>query len=75
MRIEHEQLAQRADGKLARMIGYALPGESQAELDRMAQKDQSRAQAGLVELRSGERVWYKHIDDLTIEDEPFRLEV
>jgi hypothetical protein len=39
----------------------------------MAQKDQRRAQAGLVELRSGDRVRYKYIDDLTIEDEPFRL--
>jgi hypothetical protein len=32
MEMEREQLAQRADGKMARMLGRALPGESQEEL-------------------------------------------
>ena len=74
MRMERQQLAQRADGKVARMIGHALAGESKAELDRMAHEDQRRAQAGLVELRSGDRVWWKHIDELSIYDVRFRLE-
>ena len=31
MEVEREQLAQRATGKMARMIGYALPGELQPQ--------------------------------------------
>lgn len=52
----------------------ALPGESKEQLEWLAREDQRRAEEGMVELRSGEEVWYKHIDDLTSEDRPARLE-
>jgi hypothetical protein len=68
MEMERTQLAERASGKMARMIGRVLPGESQKELDHIARKDQLRAQAGLVELKSGDKVWYKFMEDLTRED-------
>jgi hypothetical protein len=62
MEVEHRELEQRQTGQL----GRALPGESQEEL--------RRAQEGLVELRSGDEVWYKHINLLTREDRPARIE-
>jgi hypothetical protein len=74
MEVEREQLAQRATGKMARMIGQALPGESQEELDLLASDDQYLAQQGYVLLRQGEKVWPKHIDELTPQDSPARLE-
>jgi hypothetical protein len=27
-----------------------------------------------VELRSGEEAWYKHLDELSLEDRPYRIE-
>ena len=74
MEVERQELEQRKSGQLARALGHALPGESQEELDRIAEKDRQRAEAGLVELRSGDEVWYKHIDELTREDRPARIE-
>jgi hypothetical protein len=62
MEVEHRELEQRRNGQL----GRALPGESQEDL--------RRALEGLVELRSGDEVWYKHIDELTREDRPARIE-
>lgn len=73
MKVEREQLAQRAAGKMARMIGRALRGESQEELDLIAIDDQFMAQNGYVPLRQGDRVWHKHIDELTPEDRPARM--
>ena len=70
MEVERRELEQRRNGQL----GRALPGESQEELDRIAEEDQRRAQDGLVELRSGDEVSYKHIDQLTRDDRPARLE-
>ena len=74
MEVEREQLAQRATGKMARMIGQALPGESQQELDLIAFDDQYLAEQGYVLLRVGQKVWPKHIDELTREDRLRRLE-
>jgi hypothetical protein len=61
-------------GRLGRAIGLALPGESPEELERIAEGDRRKAEEGLVELRSGDEVWYKHIDELTREDRPARIE-
>lgn len=52
-----------------------FPDESQEELDRIAKEDQRRALEGPVELRTGDEVWYKHIDELTREDRPARIEL
>ena len=74
LRAEHEHLAQRAEGKIARAIGLALPDEDWEGLNRIAREDEDRARQGIVELRQGEKVWHKHIDELTREDRPARIE-
>jgi hypothetical protein len=74
MQVERTELEQRRNGQLGRALGRALPGESQEELDRIAEEDLRRAREGLVELRSGDEVWYKHIDELTREDRQARFE-
>jgi hypothetical protein len=71
---ERQELEQRRSGHLARLLGDAMPGESQEELEQMALEDKHRAEEGLVELRRGEEVWYKHIDELTSEDRAARVE-
>jgi hypothetical protein len=65
---ERMQLAERAHGKMRRAIGLILPGESREQLERIASEDQRMARAGLVRLKSGNRICYKHINDLTRED-------
>jgi hypothetical protein len=70
MEVEHRELEQRQSGQL----GRALPGESQEELDRIAEEDQRRAKEGLVELRTGDEVWYKLIDKLTRDDRQARID-
>ena len=74
MDVEHKELEQRQSGQLGRALGRALPGESQEEMDRIAEEDLRRAREGLVELRSGNEVWYKPIDELTRDDRPARIE-
>jgi hypothetical protein len=74
MEVERWELAQRKSGQLGRALGRALPGESQTELERVAEEDRRKADEGLVELRSGDEVWYKHIDELTRDDRPARIE-
>ncbi len=74
MEVEHRELEQRRSGQLGRALGRALPGESQEELDLIAEEDRRRAEEGLVELRSGDDIWYKHIDELTHEDRQGRIE-
>jgi hypothetical protein len=74
MEVERRELEQRRSGQLGRALGLALPGESQEELQRIAEEDQRKAERGLVELRSGDEVWYKHIDKLTRDDRPARIE-
>jgi hypothetical protein len=70
MEVERREVEQRRNGQL----GRALPGESHEELERIAEEDRRKAEEGLVELRSGDEVWYKHIDELTREDRPARIE-
>jgi hypothetical protein len=45
-----------------------MPGESQEELEDMAIEDQLLAQYGYVPLKEGQKVFYKHIDELTCEE-------
>jgi hypothetical protein len=73
MEVEREQLAQRASGKMARMIGPALPGESEEELRIIAQDDRYLAQEGYVPLREGNRVFYKQAEELTFQDRWARI--
>ena len=74
MEVERRELEQRRNGQLGRALGRALPGESQEELNRIAEEDQRRAERGLVELRSGDEIWFKHIDKITRDDRPARIE-
>ena len=75
MEAERRHLDDRRAGHLARLLDGPLPGESAEELRLLAWEDQSRAEEGLVELRSpGGEVSYKHIDDLTLEDRQARAE-
>jgi hypothetical protein len=74
MDLERARLQEHASGKMARTLGYALPGESQEELDRIAAEDQRLAQEGIVKLKVGEGIHYKHIDELTREDRTARIE-
>jgi hypothetical protein len=74
MEVERRELEQSRSGQLGRALGLALPGELQEELLRIAEEDQRKAERGLVELRSGDEVWYKHIDKLTRDDRPARIE-
>ncbi len=71
---ERSMLEQRGWGGLAQALGDALLGESSAELRWMILEDQHLAEEGFVELRSGEEVRFKHVDDLTYEDRPARIE-
>jgi hypothetical protein len=64
----------RRSGGLARAIGSPLPDESATELERIAQEDQLRAEEGLVELRNGDNVWYKHIEELLPKDRTYQAQ-
>ncbi len=70
---ERRALEDRKGGQLARVLGRALPGESQKEVDRLASEDQRRAEEGLVEIIKEGEPFYKHIDELTPEDRPGRI--
>ncbi|CAN5765851.1 hypothetical protein BH18ACT11_BH18ACT11_25310 [soil metagenome] len=74
MTVERKELEQRRSGQLGRALGRALPGESQEELEKIAEEDQRKAEEGLVELRGGDEVWYKHIDEITREDRQGRID-
>ena len=74
MEVERRELEDRKNGELAKALGEALPGESQQELDQLAADDRQRAERDLVELRRGDEVWFKHIDELTREDRQARIE-
>ncbi len=71
---ERSMLEQRQSGGLAQALGDPLPGESSAELRWMILEDQHLAEEGLVELRRGEEVWFKHVNDLSLENRPYRVE-
>ena len=74
MEAERGRLQEHASGKMAQALGYALPGESQEELERIALEDQRLAQEGMVKLKVGQEVSYKHIEELTREDRWARIE-
>lgn len=74
MQIERRELEDRRNGELAKVLVEALPGESQEELDRLASEDREKAEKGLVELRRGDEVWFKDIDELTRDDRQARIE-
>ncbi len=74
MEVERRELEQRRSGQLGRALGRALPGESQEDLQRIAEEDQRKAERSLVELRSSAEVWFKHIDEITRDDRPARIE-
>jgi len=73
MEMERGRLQEHASGKMARALGHALPGESQEDLDRKAAEDQRLAQQGMVKLKVGDEIHYKHIDELTREDRKARM--
>ena len=71
---ERSMLEQRRRGGLAQALGKPLPGESPEELRWLIIEDRCLAEEGLVELRSGDEAWFKHIDELTLENRPARIE-
>jgi hypothetical protein len=73
LELERGRLQKHASGALADALGYALPGESSEQLERIAQEDQRRAQRGMVRLKVGQEGSYKHIDELTREDRQARI--
>ena len=73
MEMERGRLQEHASGKMARALGHALPGESQEDLDSIAQEDQRLAQQGMVKLKVGEEIHYKHVDELIREDRKARM--
>jgi hypothetical protein len=73
MEAERGRLQKHASGKMAQALGYALPGESQEQLERIALEDQRLAQEGMVKLKVGQDVSYKHIEELTREDRQARI--
>jgi lauroyl/myristoyl acyltransferase len=74
MEVERRELEQRRSGQLGRALGLAVPGESQDELQRIADEDQRKAERGLVEFRSGDEVWFKQMDEITRDDRQARIE-
>jgi DNA-binding CsgD family transcriptional regulator len=61
-------LENRRQGQLTRLLSKALQGEPPKELTHLAREDQRMAEEGLVELKRGEEIWYKHIDELGPQD-------
>jgi hypothetical protein len=70
---EQLEIELRKDGQLAKLLGEPLPEESLVTLERLAQADQSQAEAGLVALMSGGKTSYKSLEDLSQEDVPARV--
>lgn len=71
---ERRELEARREGQLARLLLVVLPGESREELDRLMEEEQRQAREELVELVRKEERYHKHVDELTAEDVPARLE-
>jgi hypothetical protein len=72
---ERSLLEERQRGSLTRVLGNGpLPSESPEELLWLVIEDRHLAEEGFVELRRGEEVWTKHINELTREDRPARTE-
>ena len=68
MRKERQELELRKKGKLARLLGEALAGETPAALRRLVREDQRQAEDGLVALTSNGKMYYKLVEELTEED-------
>lgn len=64
MEMERTKLRERSEGKLRRALGIPLPGEAKEQLDRIGADDRRRAQQGLVSMKEGGTISYKHIDDI-----------
>ena len=65
MEMVRTKLRERREGKLRRALGRPLAGESSEQLDHIGGQDRSRAEQGLVSIKEGGRISYKHIDDLS----------
>ena len=63
--MERKRVWERCEGKLRRALRVALPGESVEQLDRIGEHDRLMAEQGLVTIKEGGRISYKHIDDLS----------
>lgn len=67
------QLRRRAGGKTAGALGRPAPGETQEEIDRVAQDDRRKARRGLVRLVRGDgSEYFLHVDGLTRGNRPDR---
>jgi hypothetical protein len=73
MQTELRELELRKAGQLARLLGEALPGESPVALERLASEDRRQAEEGLVALMSSGKMFYKHLEELTVEDHAARI--
>ena len=69
--MERTKLRERSEGKLRRALGMALPGEAKEQLDRIGADDRRRAEQGIVSIKEGGKISYKHIDDLSSLDMRF----
>jgi hypothetical protein len=65
MQMERRRLRERREGRLHRALRVALLGETVEQLDRIGEHDRLRAEQGLVPIKEGGRISYKHIDDLS----------
>jgi hypothetical protein len=72
MEMERLQLRERREGKLHRALRLTLLGETVEQLDRIGEHDRRMAEQGLVPIKEGSRISYKHIDDLSPLDMSFR---
>ena len=73
MRTERRRLARRKDGELAGLLGVALPGETPEALRRLASEDRRQAEEGVVALLRAGEFSFKHLNELSPEDEPARV--
>ena len=65
MQMVRTNLRERSEGKLRRVLGRPLAGESSEQLDHIGGQDRSRAEHGLVSIKEGGKISYKHRDDLS----------
>jgi hypothetical protein len=74
MQMERRQLWERLQGKLCRALGVALLGESVEGLNQLGERDQLRVEQGLVPvIGKGNRIFYKHLEELSRVDMNFRI--
>jgi hypothetical protein len=74
MRLERRRLDERRAGKLRRVLGDPLPGETVESLDTIGEGDRMRARHGLVAVVGADgRTSYRYIDALDREDMEDRL--